>query len=233
MIDEQKWDELQKRFTPSSLREGELDFISEISSYEYDFVVFLSNKCFLSSILSAKTMNIDLLDKKNILTQSSFFQHIGKLAEYYIKHNQFPKILLVDDLMYRGKTLNIFLSRIQDALFNEVNTINDSFVLKGPQQIKTTNMETDQITGTYEVCFKMSSLTTQKQGDILQILVLGEAGEMIIAEKTIFVDEFDKNGFCESVLTYQIGNIPKVFFSIIINENVEIVIDEISWKRIA
>lgn len=112
------------------------------------------------------------------------------------------------------------------ALFNGMKLNSGGLELTGPCRVITSNMETDQFSGTYEVEFKLSGV--EGSGDIGCIEVLGDAGERLIKSEEII-----GTGNCEKTINYMIRSTPKVSYGIEINEGAKVTIEEIGWKQLS
>lgn len=114
------------------------------------------------------------------------------------------------------------------AVFNGLKTVKD---LSGPLRIITSNMETDQFSGKYEVTFELSGLTESIKQPVAVLEVLGETGETEILQKELLAEDFDTDGHCSYTIDYTISSTPKVSYAVTISENIHLSIDSISWKR--
>ena len=121
---------------------------------------------------------------------------------------------------------------LQDiAIFNNRNP-NSQLILSNSEQIVTKNMETDQLSGTYQVSFALSVISFENSDDTVILEVLGEAGERILTQATLCKDDFLNDGRCNYALTYKISATPKVSFAVSVKNGASISIDSISWKRL-
>lgn len=125
-----------------------------------------------------------------------------------------------------------YCNLIDTAKFNEMDIIKEGLVIVGPKEVITKNAEVDQLTGTYEVVFSISSISTAKENAEITLGVLGQAGEQIIISETKKIERCEANSQNTYVLSYHIQNTPKVSFFISIPDGVSIVWDSLSWKRI-
>lgn len=120
MISGERWTRLEQRLLPGSITEAQHNLIKEISYGRWDYVVFIVRRSFLMAILTAKSMNINLLNNARCLTDSSFYVHMREMAEYFVEHGVFPSVLFVDDFIFRGRNLNTLLTRSEDNIWEEV-----------------------------------------------------------------------------------------------------------------
>lgn len=119
---------------------------------------------------------------------------------------------------------------LQDlALFNGILMKGESLELTGPCRIVTTNMETDQFSGTYEVEFKMSGFDGNIKESVATLEVIGEAGDRLIKSEEILTSDFIE-GECEKIIKYSIGGTPKVSYAITVKKGAKLTIKEIGWK---
>ena len=100
-----------------------------------------------------------------------------------------------------------------------------NFELIGPCRVITSNMETDQFSGTYEVEFKLSGI--EGNGEIGCIEVLGDAGERLIKNEKF---NASADGRYEKTIKYTIGNTPKVSYGIEVRDGAKLTVDEVGWK---
>lgn len=148
-------------------------------------------------------------------------------------------LAVIDALTQKGYEWKPFFSSVRKcnladtAKFNNIPSGN-ILVLEGPKKIVTKNMETDQFSGTYEVCFTLSSFSTSLDIDeVIKLEVLGEAGERTLFQQIITPQDFDSKGYCKSSIIYTIGGTPKVSYAISVASNTTVTINEISWQRIS
>ena len=119
------------------------------------------------------------------------------------------------------------------ARFNQQIYAAGKMIVQGPSQIITTEMETDQLRGTYQVSFTISLDDALKEGETLLLQVLGEKGESTISQAALSNNDFGEEKTCAYSITYQIKDTPKVSYSIVVPENVKIYVENISWQRIS
>ena len=94
--------------------EGFKDFIDDIEemSSDYDYVVVRSRRCF--NIIARWLPNVDFIAFPALMSQ------YDKLADYYQKNKRFPKILLIDDLVFNGREMAHDLEQLEDILVEEL-----------------------------------------------------------------------------------------------------------------
>lgn len=88
-----------------------IDNIKEMSS-DYDYVVVRSRRCF--NIIAR------FLPKVDFMTFPALMLDYKKLADYYQQNNCFPKILLIDDLLFRGREMERDLTQLEVLLAEEL-----------------------------------------------------------------------------------------------------------------
>ena len=115
------------------------------------------------------------------------------------------------------------------ALFNGMRLDGDKLELTGPRRVVTSNMETDQFSGVYDVEFKLSCSELSNHDRLATLEILGETEERQIKSLELFPSDF-KEGRWNKTIRYRIGDTPKVSYAINVNDNVRITIDEINWK---
>ena len=116
------------------------------------------------------------------------------------------------------------------ALFNGID-MKDRLQINS-QKVITANAENDQLFGQYQAKFSFSELTSNTEGDVALLEVLGERGERTLVQETLTNEDFDVDGNCEYVLTYQIQSTPGASYAITAKEGVSVVVDGISWRRL-
>ena len=117
------------------------------------------------------------------------------------------------------------------AVFNGLR--GENLVLRDNARIITSNMETDQFSGSYEVCFDLTMAPDIRVGGTVILEVIGEAGEKTIVREILKDQDFDKDGRCSYSIVYQISDTPKVSYAISVLEGVSITVNNISWQRIS
>ncbi|MBR3739658.1 MAG: hypothetical protein IKN04_04265 [Clostridia bacterium] len=137
------------------------------------------------------------------------------------------------------------------ALFNGKTLEMDSLSLGEGERVETKNMKTDFYSGTYEICFSLSSLhitehPLNNQAVLLSsegnnpwkdqavcLELVGEDGDIVLHQEWLSTDAFDEKGECTCTLTCSISSCPMVFFAVETAENVCVTIEEITWQRIS
>lgn len=94
--------------------EGFMEFIEEIknTSSDYDYVVVRGRRCF--NIMAR------FLPKVDFITFPALLSNYKKLADYYQQNKRFPKILLIDDLVFSGRGMASDLERLEGLLTEEL-----------------------------------------------------------------------------------------------------------------
>lgn len=89
------------------------NFINDIKncSSDYDYVCVRGKRCF--NIMAAFLPDVDFI------TFSALMLKYKELVDYYQKNKRFPKILLIDDLIYNGRGMARDLQQLEDTLAEE------------------------------------------------------------------------------------------------------------------
>ena len=116
------------------------------------------------------------------------------------------------------------------ALFNDVNM--KDYLNINSRRITTSNDETDQLYGEYQVVFSLSDLSLNTEGEAVLLEVLGEHGEQSLFQKALTTNDFDAEGYCTCILSYQINPMPGVSYAVTAMEGVSVNVDRISWQRV-
>ena len=112
---------------------------------------------------------------------------------------------------------------------------NGSLRLNGPEHSVINHLWLDQFSGVYEVRYTIScpgSSQYENGKQICVLKVLGEAGDRLIMEQPVDAAEFDETGKCSITLSYEIRSTPKVSYQVIAEDDTELLVEEIAWKRI-
>lgn len=82
------------------------------------YVVYIVRRCYMLALLMEHITGVNMKDngEREFLTDASFFLRCDELADYYRKYNQFPRILLCDDILIHGRNINHFLKMLEDRL---------------------------------------------------------------------------------------------------------------------
>ncbi len=166
----------------------------------------------------------------NIILSGGMYAQISDHAGIYTFD---PAV--IENLRVSGFTVGRSYTGIQHcnlkdlALYNDIK-MEDQLQIDS-KRITTSNAETDQLFGRYEVTFSFSGLSTSKEGDVILLEVLGEHGEKTVLQEMLTTDDFDSEGKCEYTLTYQTNPSPGVSYAITPMKDVRITVDDISWKR--
>lgn len=82
------------------------------------YIVYVVRRCYMLALIMEHITGKKMVDseEREFLTDASFFLRCNELAEYYRKYNQFPKILLCDDILIHGRNINHFLKSLEDQL---------------------------------------------------------------------------------------------------------------------
>lgn len=99
-------------------------FFESIFQYEqqYGFVVFIARRCsnLLEIFFQLWTEDSPRKFPPNFITDSALLAQVPLLATYYQRWGGFPPILIVDDIVIYGRSLNTFLEDLEDALCAEL-----------------------------------------------------------------------------------------------------------------
>lgn len=89
-------------------------FINKIKTYysNYDYVCVRGRRCF--NIISRLLPSIDFI------TISALMLKYGELSDFYEENNRFPKILLIDDLIFDGCEMAQELEQLENLLTEEL-----------------------------------------------------------------------------------------------------------------
>lgn len=113
--------------------EQDLDFFSSTWGMDgkkiYDFRAYFARRCFdLNELAYHEVYCRSIRDsdkliqlsnvRQSFITQNALLGYVGKLADSYIGTGDFPKILLVDELMIYGRELSAFLHRLETAVLH-------------------------------------------------------------------------------------------------------------------
>ena len=116
------------------------------------------------------------------------------------------------------------------AMYNDIKK-NGQLIIHG-SSITTNTASFDQLFGQYQVHFSLSNLSTDREGDVILLEVLGENGDRVLHQETLTASDFDAEGRCEYTMTYQTNPTPSVSYSITALRDVIVTIDDISWWRL-
>lgn len=97
---------------------------------QYDYCVFLARRCYnlneLFFSVFGKTKNIS---RRKALSNNALLLEGKTIAKSYIKHEVFPRILIVDDVLIHGRSLTFFLYRLEKKIRNELKAMGADPVL--------------------------------------------------------------------------------------------------------
>ena len=130
---------------------------------------------------------------------------------------------------YNGeRTCNLY----DTAIFNEIEPGNH-LSIKGPQKVITANMETDQFAGRYTVTFSLFKAKGENEQPHTagMIEVLGEAGESVIAQESLYTSDFDADGDCTHSISYVTEGTPKVSYAIKVEPDSSIILKQLTWRQ--
>lgn len=82
------------------------------------YIVYVVRRCYMLALIMEHITGQKMMDseEREFLTDASFFLRCNELAEYYRIYNQFPKILLCDDILIHGRNINHFLKSLEEQL---------------------------------------------------------------------------------------------------------------------
>lgn len=120
------------------------------------------------------------------------------------------------------------------ALLNNLALRSDgSLILNGRNHSIIENRLMDQYTGNYEVRYKLEVApeTLMEDKVICTLHVTGQKGERIILEREVLSSEFDENGQCEVLISYDLADTPRMEYKVYAEG--EMFVKEISWRRVS
>lgn len=88
---------------------------TDIIQSECRYLVFMVRRCYNVAIILEKLTGEKMEDTvdKEILTDSSFFLRCGEMAEFYKNNGFFPSVILCDDTLIHGRSLNSFIKSLE------------------------------------------------------------------------------------------------------------------------
>ena len=87
----------------------------------YHFVLFIARRC--SNLMEIFFRLSDRRDEEfpaNFITENAMFSLIPVFVRYYRRNKRFPSILIVDDIVIYGRTLDTFLRELKERLRDEL-----------------------------------------------------------------------------------------------------------------
>ena len=91
---------------------------------QYNYCVFLTRRCFNLHELFLQTFNkSNSLSDKHLLSENALILTGEKIANSYVKHGKIPNILIVDDILVHGRTLALFLYKLEQKIYLELERL--------------------------------------------------------------------------------------------------------------
>lgn len=87
----------------------------------YDYVIFIARRCSnLMEIFFGLSGRSDEEFPLNFITDSAAFSRVPEFVRYYRQNKRFPSLLIVDDIVIYGQSLDTFLRELEDRLCDEL-----------------------------------------------------------------------------------------------------------------
>ena len=98
------------------------EWYKSIIHSDSDFVVFMVRRCYLVALLLEQLTGIrmDENGRTRYLTDGAIFLHTGEIANDYLATGRMPRILIVDDLLIHGRSINHLVRVLEEELFREM-----------------------------------------------------------------------------------------------------------------
>lgn len=122
------------------------------------------------------------------------------------------------------------------AMRNDLKKVGDRLLLDGSVHSVRDNLRWDQFAGTYEVRYILECpypASAVGPGRVCTLSVMGESGDKVVLEHELTMADFDREGYCDITLSYEIDSTPKVYYLITVADGVQLYLDEISWRRVS
>ena len=178
-------------------------------------------------ITDSSTEALGILNLGGMYTQISELSSIYSFDQGVIEALE-SKGYVVEPFYYTERVCNL-----EDLAYrNGLKTENGKIIISGHNNSIYDSLEWDQYSGTYEVRFSLELGEEISQEEICTVRVLGEAKERVIVETSITKDMFDEQGYCVMTLSYDTQDVPMVSFQVEAEDEVEILLEEIAWKRV-
>lgn len=88
-----------------------------------DYVVAMNYRCF--NLLYLTYGNKKEFEK--VLAENALLMQVQNIAKYYVENKKFPSIFLLDDVIYDGARLSVFLDNFYKMLYSHIITIDSTF----------------------------------------------------------------------------------------------------------
>ena len=168
-----------------------------------------------------------------ITKTGGFYTPISKWSGIYTYDENVVSCL--KELGYEWKD---FYSEVRHSNTTEAIVLNgmhlhEKPIISGPQAFYTLDMATDQLRGMYEVSFSIELLVASSSDKICTVQIVAEDGEQILHQEDIFIEDFEINNKYNKIIDYYCPERPKVTYGIVVEDNVEILIEDISWRRVS
>lgn len=109
-------------------------------------------------------------------------------------------------------------------------------ILNGSKHSVSENQMWDQHGGTYEVRYSITLpynyTFSEASKNICRLQIVGETGDITIFEKQVTLGDFDSERKCSITISYYINSTPRVTYLITAEDGVELLVDEIAWRRV-
>lgn len=155
---------------------------------QYPIIVTVSRRC--SNLVALYLEEVKRVTgfSGSVVTENALLALADSLAEYYVKNKQFMSILIMDDILVHGRSLNLFLNKfekivlngikkrlsdvdmkqVQDSLYKSIvlsiYTINNApFLLKQEYQWRLQYRHVEGESGIRKVSYEISDLLTKRE----------------------------------------------------------------------
>lgn len=95
-----------------------IEWYLHIVSKRPSYVVFVVRRCYMLALIMEKITGIRMEDKGETvyMTDAAFSLQCHQLADYYLRYQMFPSILLVDDILIHGRNLNKLIYKMEQQV---------------------------------------------------------------------------------------------------------------------
>ena len=109
-------------------------------------------------------------------------------------------------------------------------------ILNGPEDSITDNIALDQLMGSYQVSYRLQlpgyDNSIDETETVCTLRIVAYDYEKTVKEQLLYIHDFDESGQCVVTIDYTIGSRPRIKYLLLVEDNQQLLLEQIVWKRI-
>lgn len=100
----------------SDALDGIQQWYMESVQQPWDYVVYMVRRSYILALIMEKITGVQMGEKTKFLTDAAFMLQCQELARQFQKRQRFPSVLLCDDVLIHGRSINHFIEELEKNL---------------------------------------------------------------------------------------------------------------------